>query len=334
MQPNRSCFQPFGTLAQWLRGALTVALIAVPLVATSQSYPSKPVRLIVAYAPGGAADPIARLLGQKLQEAWGQAFVVENFPGAGGNIGMDMVAKAAPDGYTLGMVAASTVTINQSLYAKMPFDPEKDLVPVGLAAFDQIILVANPSMPINSIKDLIDAARAKPGVLNYASGGAGSGGHLAMELLKSMANIDIVHIPFKGAGNSLPSLISGEVGITFTSAGSVLGLVQQGKLKAIATATKTRLPSMPNLPTVGETVPGYEVTGWYGVLAPAKTPQAIIDKLNAEINRIVQQPDSRARIEKMGLLPATGTPADLAKIIHDDSITWARVIKQADIRLE
>lgn len=318
-----------------LSGAFASTLMALPLVGRTQAaYPNKTIRMIVPYAPGGAADPCARLLSQKMPDTLGQAVVVENYPGAGGNIGANMVAKAAPDGYTLGMFAASTVTINKSLYPTMPFDPEKDFAPVALMSLDQIVLVASVNAPFKNLKELIDLARAKPGQLNYASGGSGSGGHLGMELFKSMTGINIVHIPFKGAGNTLTSTISGEVSMTMTSAGSVLSLVQQGKLKAIAGGGAKRLAGLPDVPAVAETVPGYEMGGWYGVLAPARTPADIISRLNTEINRIVQDPDVKARLDKMGLLPATGTPEELGRIMQKDSVKWAGVIKQSQIKMD
>lgn len=291
--------------------------------------------MVVPYAPGGAADPLARLVGERLASRLGQPVVAENNPGAGGNIGTNIVARAEPDGYTLMMIAASTMTINQSLYSKMPFDAIKDFSPIGLVALDSIIMVAHPALPIGSIQDLVALAKAKPGAINYASGGAGSGGHLAMELLKSMTGMNIVHVPFKSAGASITSLLAGDVSLTFTSSGSVLSLANDGKLKAIATATSKRLPNLPNLPTVDESgVPGYEVTGWYAVLAPAGTPQAIVLKLNAEIGQILEEAPVKDRISKMGLIPTVSTPDELGNIIKRDAEKWAGVVKEANIKID
>ena len=238
-------------------------LLTCPAPAASgQTYPAKPIRFVVPYAPGGAADPIARMLGLKLAETMGQPVIIDNRPGAGGNIGANIVAKAVPDGYTIVLVAASTVTINQSLNPQLQFDPVNDLAPIGLAAFDSIILASHPSLPVTSVKDVIELAIAKPGAINYASGGTGSGGHLAMELLKVMTATNLVHIPYKGAGDAIPSLLAGRVSLMFTSSGTLLPHIKAGRLKALAAATKHRLPGLPNLPTVDESgVPGYEVTG-------------------------------------------------------------------------
>lgn len=303
--------------------------------ALAQTYPAKPIRLVVPYAPGGAADPNARIVGQRLSEVTGQPVIIDNRPGAGGNIGTNIVAKAVADGYTIALVAASTVTINQSLYSQMQYDPIRDLAPVSLVSLDSIVLVATPSLPVNSVKDIIALAKAKPGEVNYGSGGTGSGGHLAMELFKAMAGTNLLHVPYKSAGEVMPSLLAGRVSLMFTSSGAVLPHVRAGKLKAIAVTTKKRLASLPELPTVDESgIPGYEVTGWYGVVAPARTPAAVIERLNSEIVRIVQEPEIDKRLSNLGVIPTTSTPRELANVILADSAKWARVIKQAGIRAD
>lgn len=303
--------------------------------ALAQTYPAKPIRLVVPYAPGGAADPNARIVGLRLSEVIGQPVIVDNRPGAGGNIGTNIVAKAVADGYTVALVAASTVTINQSLYSQMQYDPIRDLAPVSLVSLDSIVLVATPTLPVNSVKDIIVLAKAKPGEVNYGSGGTGSGGHLAMELFKAMAGTNLLHVPYKSAGEVMPSLLAGRVSLMFTSSGTVLPHVKAGKLKAIAVTSKKRLASLPELPTVDESgIPGYEVTGWYGVVAPARTPAAVIERLNSEIVRIVQEPEIDKRLSNLGVIPTTSTPRELANVILADSAKWARVIKQAGIRAD
>ena len=318
----------------WL-GCMGAVVAVVTTTSLAQPYPNRPIRWVVPYAPGGAADPIARLIGQKLADAWGQPVVVDNRPGAGGNIGTDVVAKAAPDGHTVVIVAASTVTVNQSLYAKLPFDPVRDLAPVALVATDVLVLVQTLSLPTSSVNDVIALARAKPGQIQYASGGTGSGGHLAMELFRVMAGIDLVHVPYKGAGSALPNLISGQVSLMTTSAATAMPHVRTGRLKALGVTSAERAPTLPELPTVSESgLKGYEVTGWYGVLVPARTPAAVVAKLNAEIVRIVSSGEISERLTGMGLIPRTSTPQEMGAVIARDAAKWAKVVKQSGIRAD
>jgi tripartite-type tricarboxylate transporter receptor subunit TctC len=318
----------------WL-ACVGTAVAAAATASLAQPYPNRPIRWVVPYAPGGAADPVARLIGQKLADTLGQPVVIDNRPGAGGNIGTDMVAKAAPDGHTIVIVAASTVTVNQSLYAKLPFDPVRDLAPVALVATDVLVLVQTPSLPTASVNDVIALARAKPGQIQYASGGTGSGGHLAMELFRVMAGIDLVHVPYKGAGSALPNLISGQVSLMTTSAATAMPHVRTGRLKALGVTSAERAPTLPELPTVSEAgLKGYEVTGWYGVLVPARTPAAVVSKLNAEIVRIVSSGEISERLTGMGLIPRTSTPQELSAVIARDAAKWAKVVKQSGIRAD
>jgi tripartite-type tricarboxylate transporter receptor subunit TctC len=319
----------------YLMGCLGAVLATGVPPSLAQTYPHKPIRWVVPYAPGGAADPIARLIGQKLAEAWGQPVVIDNRPGAGGNIGTDVVAKAAPDGHTIVLVAASTVTINQSLYAKLPYDPVRDLAPVAIVATDVLVLVQTQSLPTSSVAEVIALARAKPGQVQYASGGTGSGGHLAMELFKAMAGIDLVHVPYKGAGSALPNLIAGQVSLMTTSAATAMPHVRSGRLKALGVTGADRAPTLPDLPTVSEAgLKGYEVTGWYGVLVPARTPAAVVAKMNAEIVRIVSSAEVSERLTGMGLIPRTTTPQEMGAVIARDAAKWAKVVKQAGIRAD
>jgi len=312
-----------GVLAAWAFGA------------QAQPYPNRPIRWIVPYAPGGAADPIARLIGQRLSDAWGVPVVIDNRPGAGGNIGTDLAVKSLPDGHTIVIVAASTVTVNQSLYTRLSYDPVRDLAPLALVATDVLVLVQTASLPTTSVTDLIALARAKPGQIQYASGGTGSGGHLAMELFKVMAGVDLVHVPYKGAGSAIPNLISGQVSLMTTSAATAMPHVRTGRLKALGVTGAERAPTLPDVPTVAESgLKGYEVTGWYGVLAPARSPADIVAKLNGEIVRIVSASDVSERLTGMGLIPRTSTPRQMAEVIARDAAKWAKVVKQAGIRAD
>jgi tripartite-type tricarboxylate transporter receptor subunit TctC len=304
--------------------------------AFAQSYPSKPIRLVVPYPPGGPLDIMARALGQKLTEAWSQPVVVDNRAGAGGNIGADLVAKSPADGYTLLMGAVATHAINPSLYGKIPYDPVKDFAPVALVAQVPNILVVNPSVPARSVRELIELARARPGYLNFGSGSTGSTGHLAGELFNTMAGVKMVHIPYKGAAPATTDLLAGQVQLMFDNLASALPNVKAGKLRALAVTTLARSPAMPELPTIAESgLPGFDLTTWFGIMAPAGTPPEIVVKLNAEIVRALNAKDMRERLEKMGAEPpANNTPENFAAFIRTEAAKYAKVVKDSGAKVE
>jgi tripartite-type tricarboxylate transporter receptor subunit TctC len=303
--------------------------------AAADAYPTKPIRFLVPYPPGGSTDPIVRIVAQKLTEAWKEQIVIDNRAGGGGNVATDLVAKASPDGYTVLLGTVSTICINPSLYQKLPFDPVKDLAPVSLIVSGFYLLAAHPAFAPASVAELVALARAKQGQLNYASGGAGSAPHLAMELLKQMAKIELTHVPYKGTGPALNDVLGGHVPMLFGSAASILPLMKAGRIKVLAMTGSKRSNTMPEIPTVAEAgYPGFEVDSWYGVLAPARTPPPIVSALHREIARIVQLPDVRARFAALGLEPVGNDPAQFAKIISNDLARWAGVVKRGNIRID
>jgi tripartite-type tricarboxylate transporter receptor subunit TctC len=309
------------------------ALALLALAVAAQPYPSRPVRLILPYPPGGATDIVARALGQKLGDALGQQFVIDNRGGGGQVIGTALAAEAAPDGYTLILVTI-THTINPALHRKLPYDSLADFTPVTLVAASPQILVAHPSVAAKSVSELIALAKAKPGGLNYASSGNGSGGHLAMELFKSMTGVQMTHVPYKGAGPALTDLIGGQVQVMFTSPLAALPHVKTGKLRGIAMASRTRSQAAPDLPTVAETVPGYEASLWYALLGPARLPQPVVATLNAETIRALRLPDVAERLTGQGVEPAGGTPAELAAFMKSETAKWGKVVREARIGLD
>lgn len=314
---------------------LASALLASGITFQTQAqtpYPNKPVRLIVGQAPGGATDVIARLVSPKLGEQMGQTVVVENRTGAAGSIGAAFVAKSAPDGYNL-LVVSSSYAINPSLYTDLPFDPVKDLMPVSLIAEAPFVLVVHPSMPVRSVKDLVAFAKAKPGVLNYASGGNGSSGHIAGELFTYLANIKIVHVPYKGAGPALVDVIAGQVHMTFGSVLSSLGHVKSGRLRALGVTGGTRSAGAPDLPTIAEAgVPGYQTTTWYGLLAPANTPAAIVNRLSDEMKKAIEAPDVKNRVLNDGAEPRGSSPKQFQTHLAAEMKRAAEIVKRAGIK--
>ncbi len=304
--------------------------------AVAQSYPAKPIRLVVPYPPGGPLDIMARAIGQKLTEAWGQAVVVDNRAGAGGNIGADLVAKSPADGYTLLMGAVATHAINPTLYAKIPYDPVKDFSPVALVAQVPNILVVTPSIAAKTVKELIDLARAKPGSLNFGSGSTGSTGHLAGELFNTMAGVKMVHIPYKGGAPAMADLLGGQVQLMFDNLANALPNVKAGKLRALAVTTLARSRAMPELPTIAESgLPGFDLTTWFGVMAPAGTAPEIVAKLNAEIVLALNAKDMHERLEKMGAeVPANNTPEHFAAFIRAEATKYAKVVKDSGARVD
>ena len=317
---------------------LLLALVST-LACTSgfaQAYPSKPIRLVVPYPPGGPLDMMARAVGQKLAEAWSQPVVVDNRAGAGGNIGADLVAKSPADGYTLLMGAVATHAINPTLYGKVPYDPVKDFAPVALVAQVPNILVVNPSVPVKSVKELIELARARPGYLNFGSGSTGSTGHLAGELFNTMAGVKMVHIPYKGGSPAMADLLAGQVQLMFDNLANALPNVKAGKLRALAVTTLARSPAVPDLPTIAESgLPGFDLSTWFGVMVPAGTSPDIVAKLNAEIVRALNAKDMRERLEKMGAEPpVNNTPEHFAAFIRAEAAKYAKVVKDSGAKVE
>jgi len=316
----------------------TTALAALAIFsahAKAESYPSKPIRFVVAFPPGGGTDIIARSIAQKLAERLAQQVLVDNRPGAGGNIGTDIVAKSAPDGYTLLMGSAGPLAINASLFATMPFDPVRDLAPVTLAASTPNVLVVHPSLKVTTVKDLIALARAKPGAINFASSGHGTPAHLAGELFGSMAGVKLVHVPYKGAAPALADLLGGQVQIMFSTMPPALPHVRDGKLRALAVTSAKRSPAMPELPTVDEAaLPGFEANTWHGVVLPAGAQAAIVARLNREIVAILHMPDVVERLSNQGAEPVGSTPEEFAAYIKSETVKWAKVVRDSGAKAE
>jgi tripartite-type tricarboxylate transporter receptor subunit TctC len=302
-------------------------LAAISGSALAQAYPAKLIRVVVPYAPGGATDLTARLVGQKMQEAMKQNVVVENRPGAGGVIGADAVAKAAPDGYTLLLAVPAEISILPNLQ-KMPYDVAKDLAPVSLAAMTPLILVAHPSLPVKTVKELVELIRKRPGQLSYASAGTGGVQHLSGELLKITMNLDLVHVPYKGAGPVMPDLIGGHVPMFFSGMPPAMPHVRAGKLRALAVTTTKRSPAAPEVPTMAEAgVPGFDISNWFAYFVPSGTPPDIIVRLNSEINRGLKQQDVRDKLGNVGAEAVGTSPEELAKFVRAESEKFARLIK-------
>jgi tripartite-type tricarboxylate transporter receptor subunit TctC len=311
--------------------AAAATLLAGSRIARAQAYPTRPVRLIIGYPPGGSADITARLIGQWLSERLGQPFIIESRPGASTNIATEAVVHAPSDGYTLLLVAPANA-INATLYEKLSFDFIRDIAPVaGLIRFPNIMQV-NPSVPAKTVPEFIAYAKANPGKLNMASAGNGSTTHVSGELFKMMTGVSMVHVPYRGAAPALTDLISGQVQVTFENPMASIEFIRAGKLRALAVTTATRSEVLPDLPTVGDFVPGYEASAWYGIGAPRGTPDEIINKLNKEINTILTDPKSMARLADLGASVIPGSPSDFGKLIADETDKWAKVVKFSGAR--
>ncbi len=308
---------------------LAAAVAAPALAQDAAGYPARTLRIVVPFPPGGVTDRLARTVAQKLQEAWGQPAVVDNRPGASGMIAAEQVAKSAPDGYTLMMGHIGTHAINASLFRRLPYDPVKDFAPVSLLVTVPNVLLVHPSVPAASVAELVALARAKPGTLNFASPGSGTSGHLSAELLKSLAGVEIVHVPYKGPGPALQDLLAGQVNMLFDTVASSMPQVRGGKLRALAVTTTTRSAIAPEVPTMVEAgVPGYEIAPWFAAYAPAGTPPAIVEKLAAEMRRILAQPDVRtAFVEQQGMTIVASTPTELGAHTRSEIAKWAKVVK-------
>jgi tripartite-type tricarboxylate transporter receptor subunit TctC len=309
------------------------ALPAVSRVARAQAYPSRPVRWIVGFAPGGSGDILARLMGQWLSERLGQPFVVENRPGANGNIGTEAVVRASPDGYTLLMVGGWSA-INATLYDKLSFNFSRDIAPVAGIVRALNVMVINPSFPAKAVPEFIAYVKANPGKISMASVGIGSGPHLYGELFKIMAGVDMVHVPYRSGGPALTDLLGGQVQVYFASTVASIEYIRAGRLRALAVTTAMRSDALPGIPTMGEFVPGYEASTWYGVGAPKATPAEIVDKLNKEINAGLADPKMQARLADFGGTPLVGSPADFGKLIADETEKWGNVIRALNIKAE
>ena len=302
--------------------------------AFAQSYPTKPIRMIVAYPPGGGTDIVGRMMAQKLSENLAQTVVIDNRGGAAGSIGSEIAAKSVPDGYTILMGNVAPNAINVSLYAKLGYDPVRDFEPVSLVASTPNILVVHPTLAVKTVSDLIALAKAKPGTLNYPSAGLGSSSHLAGELLDSIAGVKMVHIPYKGGGPALTDLLGGQMQLMFATMPAAMPHVRSGKLRAVAVTSAKRSQAMPELPTIGETLKGYEASTWYGVLAPARTPRPIVTKLHGEIVKILGVAETRDKLLLQGFEPVGGTPAEFGAYIKSEIEKWGKVVKAAGIRAE
>ena len=323
-------------MTSWFRMLLFAAALLLPsaLAAQTDTYPSHPIRIVVAFTAGGTTDIIARLVGKKMTDAWGQPVLVENRPGAGGNLGSSVVAKAPPDGYTLLIGSVGPLAVNATLYPNMPYDNLKDFAPICLVAEVPNMLVVHPSVPVHSVQDLVDLARAKPGTLNYGSTGNGTTGHLSGELLNEQAKIDLVHIPYRGA-TAVTDLLGGQIQLMFATIPSVIQHVRSGSLRAIAVTSSRRSPALPEIPTIAESgYPGFEASSWYGFVAPAGTPDPIIRKLHEMIAGIVNMPDINEQLSSQGADPVGSSPEEFGEYMRKETAKWAKVVKASGIRLE
>jgi len=319
-----------------------VALVGIAIDANAQAtatspghgWPSKAIRYIVPFPPGGATDILARSVADKLGPALGQPVVVENKPGAAGNVGTEFVARATPDGYTILMVTVAQ-SISDSLYAKLGYSLTRDLVPVALVALVPNVMVVNPSVPAHTVKEFISYAKANPGKINFASSGSGTSIHMSGELFKMLTGVDMVHVPYKGSALALTDLISGQVSVMFDNLPPSMPHIRSGKLRALAVTTAKRYPGLPDLPTLSEAgVTGYESSAWFGVMAPANTPPEIVARLNNEVNRIMTLPDVKERFDQQGAIPSPGTPEDFAAHIQSEIAKWAAVVKASGAKVE
>jgi len=315
------------------------ALVSVLLLfacgaAAAQSFPAKPVRIIVAFPPGGGTDIVARTMGPRLTEIWGQPVVVENRAGASGVIGTEVAARSAPDGYTLFMGTLGNFTANQYLYPKMPVDPLRDFAPLTQVVAVHFVMIAHPSLPAKSVKELIALAKARPGQINYSSSGAGGAPHLGVELFKSMTGVNLVHIPYKGSGPSFVDLLAGQVTLTCDSLLQSLPYIKAGRLRALGVLGSKRTALLPDVPTVGETVRGYDLTNWFGLAAPAATPRELVNRIYGDLSKVMQQADFRERISKMGADVVGSTPDQFGAFMKSESAKWGKVIREANIKAE
>lgn len=313
----------------------TFAATLISTGALAQAYPNKAIRVVVPFPPGGGTDIIAREVTQKVAAATGWTFVIDNKPGAGGNLGIDAVAKSPADGYTLVLGQTSNLAINPTLYAKLPYNPQKDLVPIGLVASAPLVIVVPTNSAFKTVADLVTAAKSKPGDVNFASPGNGTVAHLTGEQFQKTAGVKFQHVPYKGANQALTDVISGQVQIYVSSVPSVLQTIRNGKLRPLAVTSAKRVDDLPQTPTVGESgYQGFDAVTWFGFLAPAGTPKDIVTRLNAEFNKALQQPDLRKKLGDEGADPLGGSPEQFAELIRDDIVRWGKTVKESGVRLD
>ncbi|MBB3013150.1 Bug family tripartite tricarboxylate transporter substrate binding protein [Cupriavidus alkaliphilus] len=323
----------FGTVAA--AAVLAASILASPAAAQAQGYPAKPIRIVVGFPTGGAPDTLARIVSEKISPAWGQPVVVDNKPGAGGNIGAEAVAHAPADGHTLALGTVGTHSINGALYSKMPYDMVKDFTPVILIASTPNVLVVNPGVPAKNVAELIALAKAKPGGLTFGTPGIGTSPHVAGEMFNAMAGVRITHVPYKGRAMAIPDLLGGHITMMFDNLPSALPVVREGKLRALGITSAKRSASAPDIPTLAEQgLPGFEADSWFAVFAPANTPKEVVAKLNAELNRIFTLPEVQAKLKTLGLDPVLGTPEKLAAYQRQEIAKWARVVKESGAKAE
>jgi len=319
---------------RFVNWSAAAAIVLAATAAWPQTYPSKPVRVIVPFTAGGATDIVTRVVSQKLGEAWGQQLIVDNRAGAGGNIGGELAAKSPPDGYTLFMTSGSIVTANQHIYKKMPFDPAKDLVGVTEVASGPQVLVVTPSFPPRNVKELIALAKARPKDVTYGSAGFGTQTHLAAENFLYSAKIDMLHIPYKGESLVVTDVMAGQVPFATPNLAAAINYIQQGKLRALGVTSRQRSPQLPDVPAVAETVPGFENLGWFGFMVPAATPREIVDKIYRDTAKALTAADIKGRFEGLGMAPVGNNPAEFAKLIHDETERWAKIVRERKLRIE
>jgi tripartite-type tricarboxylate transporter receptor subunit TctC len=319
----------------WVRNVtLAAALLALPASALAQSYPSRPITIVIGYTPGAVSDLAARTIGEGLHQAWGQPVIVDNRPGSGGNIGAGFVSRAAPDGYTIMIGTDAQMASNVHLYKHVGYDPVKDFAPVAYAGVNIICLAVNAQLPVNSIADLIAYAKQNPGKLSYGTSGVGSPHHLAGELLRQKTGIDIQHVPYRGGGAAVNDLLGGHIGMAFLSLSAAVPHINTGKIRIVAMVEKTRYAAMPDIPTVGETVPGFEMSSWLGIFAPAATPADVIAKLNDGIAKVLTAESVKAKLANLGLVVVAGKPDELANVVKDGLKVRGELVKAAGIQPE
>lgn len=328
-----------------MRCAITIRRFGVPLVsalavllgmsfAAAQSYPAKPVRVVLPFSPGGATDILARIVRQVLSEAWGQPVIVDNRPGAGGAIAGGLVAKANPDGYTLYMPSGTIITANPHIYPKLPYSPEKDLAPITNLASSAQVIVVQPGFAAKTVKDLIAMAKARPKTITFSSAGVGSQTHLASESFAFAAGIDVMHVPYKSGGLAATAVLSGEVNFTTANVPVAVGHINQGRMRALAVTSRKRISQLPDVPTVDDTIPGFENLGWWALMAPTGTPKAVIEKIHRDVVKMLQSPEVRARLDQLGMDPIGNNPADFAKQLRQESREWAKIVRERRLQVD
>ena len=315
---------------RFIAAALCISLI--PGLAAAQAWPGKPVKIIVPFAAGGATDVVARLLAQKLQEAWGQSVVVENRAGAGGNIGAEVVAKSPGDGYTLLMTSGSIVTANPHIYKSMPFDAARDLVPITNVATGPQVIAVNTSVPAKDLRELIALAKASPGKVNFGSAGVGTQTHLAAENFLYSAGVEMTHVPYKGESAAITDLMGGQIQVATPNLGAAINLIKDGKLRALAVTSRDRSTQLPDVPAAAEVLPGFENAGWFGLMAPAGTPADVIDRIYRDSAKVLLSEEFRGKLAQQGMMPVANSPADFGAAIRDESARWAKVVQQRGLK--